>query len=521
MSDYMGVFLFRSGFAHADNGMTKRSKKITWLLLSRLQSNKPHPPEPSGTFRKLHPEPTPTHTGTLRNLPEPLSGTYTSTHRNPPEPSWTCFRNLHQPNPPELSRTCHWNFPEPASRAYTTLRNLPEPASGTCLRNLHRHGTFLRNLHQHTPEPSGTCLRNLHQHTHRNPRNLPPEPTPARTRTLRNLPLEPTPAQTGTLAEPSRTCFRNLHQPNPPELSRTCHWNLPEPASGTYTTLRNLPELASGTYTSTEPSGTCLRNLHQHTPEPSGTSLRNLHQHTPELASGTYTSTHRNLRNLPPEPAPAHTGTLRNLPPEPTPPHAGNLRNLLEPSSGTCSCDPHRHTPELIWAEDPISLRCWGKMLHIFVLYIHNMQRYNPIANGRVLINPLSSWPSFQMLIHLDETLLFTFQEIAQYPSVIAWMEVIRNWQITWLFIFSTTARQSSGEGSWSGDCFCLASVLVFTLIFVGDGNFISDQIKSQNCILFWVLKLQSFLAPRKSTGSGRMNRQTERMIKTWPMVWY
>ena len=54
-----------------------------------------------------------------------------------------------------------------------------------------------------------------------------------------------------------------------------------------------------------------------------------------------------------------HTRTL--LPPEPTPAHTGTLRNIPEPSSGTCSCDPHRHTPGLIWAEDPISLRCWGK----------------------------------------------------------------------------------------------------------------------------------------------------------------
>ena len=52
-------------------------------------------------------------------------------------------------------------------------------------------------------------------------------------------------------------------------------------------------------------------------------------------------------------------GTFRNLPPEPTPAYAGTLRNLPEPS-GTCSCDPHQRTPELIWAEDPISLRCWG-----------------------------------------------------------------------------------------------------------------------------------------------------------------
>ncbi len=168
MFDYMGAFLFGSGFAHADNVITKRcSKTITWLFLSRLQGNKP-----------------------LLNLPKP------------------------------------WNSP---------------------------------------PAQTGT-LRNL-----------------------RNLPPEPTPAHIGIL------------------------WNLPEPASGTYTTThRDFPE----------PSGTCLRNLHQHTPEPSG--------------------------------------TFRNLPPKPTPAHAGTLRNLPEPSSGTCSCDPHRHTPELIWAEDPISLRCWG-----------------------------------------------------------------------------------------------------------------------------------------------------------------
>ena len=83
-----------------------------------------------------------------------------------------------------------------------------------------------------------------------------------------------------------------------------------------------------------------LLNLPKHwnSPEPSGTIFK-----------------------LPPEPTPAHTRTRRNLPPEPTPAHTGTLRNLLEPSSGTCSCDPHRHTPELIWAEDPISLRCWGK----------------------------------------------------------------------------------------------------------------------------------------------------------------
>ena len=57
----------------------------------------------------------------------------------------------------------------------------------------------------------------------------------------------------------------------------------------------------------------------------SGTCLHNLHQHTPELAK---TPSARTLHNSP-------------LP------------------SGT---DPHRHTPELSWAEDPISLRCRGKI---------------------------------------------------------------------------------------------------------------------------------------------------------------
>ena len=127
----MGAFLFCSGFAHADNVITKRcSKTITWLLLSRLQGNKPHFRELSGTFRKLHPEPTSAHTGTLWNLPEPeTAGTDTNTRRNPPEPSGTCTG---------------------------TFRNPPEP-SGTCL----------QNLHQRTLEPSGTFW------------NLPLEPAPS------------------------------------------------------------------------------------------------------------------------------------------------------------------------------------------------------------------------------------------------------------------------------------------------------------------------------------------------------
>ena len=141
--DYMGAFL-RDGFAHVDN-VIPVIKTITWLLLSRLQGNKPHrnSPEPSepqhtpelsgtfrnlpleptpayaGTVRNLSPEPTPAYAGTLRNLPEPASGTYTA-HTG-------ALRNLS----------------EPASGTYTAhtgaLRNLSEPSSGTCSCDPHRH----------------------------------------------------------------------------------------------------------------------------------------------------------------------------------------------------------------------------------------------------------------------------------------------------------------------------------------------------------------------------------------------
>ena len=132
-----------------------------------------------------------------------------------------------------------------------------------------------------------------------------------------------TPELSGTfcpfVSDPTPTLAGTLR--NPLELSEPCLWNLHQHAPELSGALQNLPK-PSGTNLS-EPSGTYLRNLRQHTPEPSGT-----------------------FRNPPPEPTPTHTGTLRNLP---------------EPSSGTCSCDPRRHTPELIWAEDPVSLLSWGK----------------------------------------------------------------------------------------------------------------------------------------------------------------
>ena len=132
--DYMAAFL-HSGFAHVDN-VIPVIKTITWLLLSRLQGNKPH-----------------------RNSAEP-SEPCLRTVRNCPEPSKPCLRNLHQPNPPEptvrpTSGTYRQHTPEPSE----ILRNLPKLASGT---------------YTNLPEPSGT-VRNL----------------------LRNLLLRPAPAHTG------------------------------------------------------------------------------------------------------------------------------------------------------------------------------------------------------------------------------------------------------------------------------------------------------------------------------------
>ena len=205
--DCMGVFL-RSGFAHVDNviPMIPMIKAITWLLLSRLQGNKPHRnfPEPSEPFLLNLRQHTPEPSEIFQNLPELASGTYTVLHRNSPEPSGTCLGNLHHFTK-ELSGTFRNPPPEPTPAHSGTLRNLPEP-SGTCLGNLHRFTMFytgtLRNLpepasgtytilQRNYPEPSGTCLRNIHQHTPELSgtfRNLPPEPAPAtRTGTHRSL----------------------------------------------------------------------------------------------------------------------------------------------------------------------------------------------------------------------------------------------------------------------------------------------------------------------------------------------
>ena len=154
--------------------------------------------------------------------------------------------------------------------------------------------------------------------------------------------------------EPSGSCIRNLHQ----HTSEPCGTfrNLPpEPTPAHTATLRNLPEPDSGTYTSThtpEPSGTFRTLLpeptpttHRKPPEPSGPCFRNLHQ--PHTGS---------LRNLP-EPASGTYTSTHPKPPEPsgtclrnlhqhTPEASGTFRNLPPEPSGTCLRNLHQHTPE-------------------------------------------------------------------------------------------------------------------------------------------------------------------------------
>ena len=159
MFDYMGTILFAKKFCPCKRcHRQKVFKTITWLLLSRPQSNKPH--RNSSKF---------SGTTTHRNLPEPVAGTYTSTRRNlPPEPTAAHAGTLQ--NPPELSGPCLRNLHhhEPASGTHSSMRrNSPEPS-----------GTFRALPSEPTPARAGTCLRNPHK-LFGTFRNLPPEPAPA------------------------------------------------------------------------------------------------------------------------------------------------------------------------------------------------------------------------------------------------------------------------------------------------------------------------------------------------------
>ena len=93
--------------------------------------------EPSGTFRTLPLEPTPTRAGTLQNLPRP-SGTNLTFRNLPPEPT------------PAYAGTVRNLPPEPTPAYAGTVRNLPEPGSGS-----------YTSTRRNSPEPSGTFLRNL------------------------------------------------------------------------------------------------------------------------------------------------------------------------------------------------------------------------------------------------------------------------------------------------------------------------------------------------------------------------
>ena len=163
------------------------------------------------------------------------------------------------------------------------------------------------------------------------------------TGTLLNLPKHwnsPEPS------EPSGSCLRNLHQ-HTTEPSGTFR-NLPPEPTPTHTgTLRNLLEPASRTYTSKHRNSPELSGTLRNSPELSGTCLRNLHQHTPELSGTCLRNLHQHTPelsgtfwNLPPEPTPANTGTLRN-----SPELSGTLRNSPEPASGTYT-STHRNSPE-------------------------------------------------------------------------------------------------------------------------------------------------------------------------------
>ena len=132
----MGAFL-RNSFAHVDN-VIPVVKTINHMAAPVKVARQQTPPELSGTFRTLPPEPTPTRAGTLRNPPA--------------EPSEPCLRNLHQ-HAPELFGTLR-NLPELASGTYhftpELSGTLPEPASGT-----------YTSRRRNSPELSGTFLRNL------------------------------------------------------------------------------------------------------------------------------------------------------------------------------------------------------------------------------------------------------------------------------------------------------------------------------------------------------------------------
>ena len=120
------------------------------------------------------------------------------------------------------------------------------------------------------------------------------------------------------------------------------------PTAGTYALQCHVHRLSEYQFW-TECAGT-FRNLCQNPPGPATATCTGTILNLPKLQPATF-------RN-PPEPP----GTRQNPPDRPEP--SGTLRNLPKPSRSfgnppEPACHQHRHTPEPIYAEDPISFRCW------------------------------------------------------------------------------------------------------------------------------------------------------------------
>ena len=282
----------------------------------RSKPHQPFAPEPSGTSSAIC-------TGTLRNFishlhrnppefhqpsaPEP-SGTSSATgtlqnfishlHRNPPEPcllsapepagtlSAICTgRNsleLHQLSPPEPSGTSS-SAPEPSGTS-----------SAICPGKLRK---VISHLHRNPPEPSGT-LRN------------PPEPSGTLRNLLRNLVLQlhriapelfwaKDPIASFAVGEKNKLWGYPQQQFLMPRLTTWAPFFF---LSG----FAHVDNVITKRGLKQSYGCSCQDcNATNHT-----ISLRNL----PNPASGTYTSTHRNLPELSgTKPTPAHTGALQNL----------------------------------------------------------------------------------------------------------------------------------------------------------------------------------------------------------------
>ena len=232
-------------------------KTITWLLLSRLQGNKPHrnSPEPSEPcLRNLH-QHTPELSGTVRNLPEPPSGTCScDPHRHTPELIWA----IQAPLAYAVGENKFMRYPQQLGRSWRVFGYLPWNS---------------REPHQlSAPEPSRTLsaicagnLRNLVYYLHRDS----PEP---------HQPFAPGPSGTSSAicTRTARTLRKAICTRTLQNLISPLHRNPPPH----HLSAQNPPEPHQPS--APEPSGTSsaictgtLRNfishLHRKAPEPSGT----------------------------------------------------------------------------------------------------------------------------------------------------------------------------------------------------------------------------------------------------------